>query len=148
MADLEKRDDRKDWLRWAIELLRRGVWAGDIITVHGPHPGASCMWGETEGQLDVGAGWYGTPFATVEFRTVSGIRGIYDVRGVTVRNRDTREKLALLRASELSPKARRWMAVAQPLCKKLTDSAVADAMEAREQRKRFRVKPEQEKAPL
>src|SRR6266851_3108367 len=104
MAELEKRNDRKDWLRWAIELLRRGIWAGDVITVHGPHvPHVPYMWGETEGWLDgQGLG------STFRFRTPSGIRRIYDVRGVIVRNEEG-ERFPVLRISELSPKARRWL---------------------------------------
>jgi|HubBroStandDraft_1064217.scaffolds.fasta_scaffold05938_2 hypothetical protein len=37
MADLNKRNDREDWLKWAIEFMKRGLWAGDCITVDGPH---------------------------------------------------------------------------------------------------------------
>ena len=52
MAELEKHGNRKDWLRWAIEFLRRGIWIGEVITVHGPHPSAPYMWGEVDGWVD------------------------------------------------------------------------------------------------
>jgi hypothetical protein len=48
MADLNKRDDREDWLKWAIEFMKRGLWAGDYITVHGPHSPADYMWDEAD----------------------------------------------------------------------------------------------------
>jgi len=119
MADLEKHGDRKDWLRWAIELLRRGIWAGDVITVHGPHgPDSPFMWGEVEGWLDGAPG--GGLFT---FRTASDICGIYDVRGVRVRD-DDGNSFPLLPPSELSPKARRWLLVAERLCAQLTVEAI------------------------
>lgn len=109
MAFLDKRCDHKDWLRWPIELLRRGVWAGETITVHGPHgPDTPCMWGETEGECD-GSGL----LRTFHFRPMSGIRGIYDVRGVTIRDVEEGEKYPVLRMSELTPKARRWLSNAR-----------------------------------
>jgi hypothetical protein len=75
MAELEKRRNRKDWLRWAIELLCRGIWAGETITVHGPHgAGASFMWGDTDGWIDPRDDPYSG--CRVTFRTTSGIRGI------------------------------------------------------------------------
>jgi hypothetical protein len=37
MADLDKHLNREDWLRWAIEFMRRGLWLDQEITVHGPH---------------------------------------------------------------------------------------------------------------
>jgi hypothetical protein len=115
MADLDKQTDRLDWRRWAIELLRRGIWAGDTITVHGPHSPYDYMWGETEGETDEisGSGFC----RTFSFRTASGIRGIYDVRGVTVRD-DEGERYPVLPASELTVKARRWL-----LSAKAKDSA-------------------------
>jgi len=127
MAYLDKRgDDRKDWLRWAIELLRRGILAGETITVHGPHgPDAPFMWGETEGEID------GSGFGrTLRFRTVSGIRGIYDVRGVTVRDEEG-EKYPVLPVSELTPKARRWLAKARRVSNSLIEAAKAEAREVR-----------------
>ena len=33
MADLDKRENREDWLKWAIEFMRRGIWPEDVITV-------------------------------------------------------------------------------------------------------------------
>ena len=48
MADLNKRDDREAWLKWAIEFRKRGLWASDYITVHGPHSPADHMWGEAD----------------------------------------------------------------------------------------------------
>jgi hypothetical protein len=69
MADLEKHQDREDWLQWAIEFMRRGIWPEDIITVHGPHSPADYMWGE---------------MAHYTFQTAHGIRGIHDVHGVRI----------------------------------------------------------------
>jgi hypothetical protein len=55
MAALEKYDregTRREWVRWAIEFMRRGLWLGDVITVHGPH-GPEGMWGEADATEDV-----------------------------------------------------------------------------------------------
>jgi hypothetical protein len=46
MADLYKRGEQEDWLKWAIEFIKRGIWPEEYITVHGPHPEADFMWGE------------------------------------------------------------------------------------------------------
>src|SRR5208283_1866612 len=37
MAILDKERDRDSWLPWAIEFMRRGLWLGQEIEVHGPH---------------------------------------------------------------------------------------------------------------
>lgn len=114
MADLEKHGtDRPGWLRWAIALLKRGIWAADIITVHGPHgPEVPFMWGECYGELDGE-----TPGTMVEvtFRTRGRSRGIRDLRGLRVTESSSGDTFPLLKASELSPKARRWLRVAQRL---------------------------------
>jgi hypothetical protein len=115
MANLEKRLDRKDW-------LRRGIWAGETIIVHGQHGSdASYMWGETDGTSDPPDGLFSG--CKVAFRTASGIRGKYDIRGLRVH--DTHHTIYLkLPESGLSPKARRWLLVAERLSKKLTDAAI------------------------
>ncbi len=142
MAELEKHDNRKDWLRWAIEFLRRGIWVGEIVTVHGPHPGASYMWGEVDGWVDwfpptvdtkaqISNGWM-----SFAFRTASGIRSIYDIRGVRVWA-DGGENFPLLRESELSQRARRWLLVAVPLSKSLAAVAINEGHIGRRQRTRL-----------
>ena len=123
MAELEKHGDRKDWLRWAIEFMHRGIWPDETITVHGPHgPDASYMWGEAEGHLDLADRFEG---CSVVFRTASGIRGIYDVRGVTVKDREG-NKYPKLKLSELTSKARRWLAVAERLSERLIQDAISE----------------------
>ncbi len=114
MADLEKRDNHKDWLRWAIELMRRGIWADNTITVHGPHhPDAPFMWGEAWGTVD-GHNYN----ALFKFQTASGIRGIYDIRGVTIQDEEGNQ-FRIRSIRELSPKAQHWLKVARAELKKL-----------------------------
>ena len=53
MATLDKHTDRRDWLKWAIEFMRRGLWLDDEITVHGTHaPPANYIWGEATARID------------------------------------------------------------------------------------------------
>ena len=98
VADLDKRENREDWIKWAIEFVSRGIEPEDVITVHGPHSPADYMWGE---------------MGPYEFRTASGIRGIHDVRGVRVINTYSRQPCPLIPKSELSPKERRWLRTAR-----------------------------------
>jgi hypothetical protein len=111
MAHLQKDYDKQSWLRWSIELLRRGLWARDMITVHGPHPGAPYMWGEAEVSFDKAPGvcderLFGTE---VEFRTASNIRGFDDLRGLRVYDKEDRDTYPLLALTRLTPKARRQL---------------------------------------
>ena len=101
MADLNKRDNREDWLKWAIEFMKRGLWAGDYITVHGPHGPADYMWGEAD------AAWHGIGYSLrCEFQTARGIHSIHDVRGVRIVNGDERSvRFPPQRVSGLTPKA-------------------------------------------
>lgn len=114
MADLEKHQDREDWLRWAVEFMTRGLWADDLITVHGPHtPPADCMWGNAEAWID------GADMGAIcVFTTPRAIRGRHDVQGVRISS-DSGERFPILKASELTPKARRWLRAARTVLKRL-----------------------------
>jgi len=53
MTFLDRHRDREEWLKWAIEFARRGLWASPVIQVHGPHgPHADMMWSEAEACVD------------------------------------------------------------------------------------------------
>ena len=133
MSDLCKYENRNDWLVWAIELLKRGIWADDMIKVNGgPH--ASCLWGEAEGWTDGDGVTYGGTFT---FSTNSNIRGMYDVRGVRVTCKDTGERFPIRPISDLTPKARRWLRVARRLSSKLIEEAKREARECRAARARL-----------
>ena len=135
MAVLDKRRDREAWLKWAIEFARRGIWPSDGITVHGPHgPHAPYMWGDNEGFLDEPD----FPLLDVYYRTASGIRGIHDVRGVVIRDQETKNAYPVLPLKNLSPKLRRWLKVAQPLSARLTREAIKEARLYREQREQLK----------
>jgi len=127
MADLDKRDDREDWLKWAIEFMRRGLWAGDTIVVHGPHSPVDYMWGEAEARVDGGRSRIdGGPYwSQFEFRTASGIRGIHDVRGVRVKDAADGTPFPVLKLSELTPKAQRWLRMARRTKAKLQEERTA-----------------------
>jgi len=60
------------------------------------------------------------------FRTASGIRSIHDVRGVRIWA-DGGENFPLLRESELSQRARRWLLVAAPLSKSLIERGAGES---------------------
>jgi hypothetical protein len=112
MAELEKHSDRQASLRWATALLRRGVWADDVITVHGPHaPGAPYMWGECDGRIDGSPGRFGN--VHVSFQTAQ-CRRFTDLRGLKVRDEDG-DRFPILKASDLTPRARRWLSVAEKM---------------------------------
>ena len=109
MADLYRHVDREGWIRWAIEFVRRGLWPDDLITVHGPHAPYDFMWGEADATFD--GERLGGHFT---FRTASGIKGIFDVRGVRIRQTDGWEPcIALSKERDLSPNARRWLRAAR-----------------------------------
>src|SRR5260370_10279755 len=52
MSELDKPHDRKSWLTWAIEFLRRGLWLDEEFTVHGPHDPSGSMWGSAPARID------------------------------------------------------------------------------------------------
>lgn len=87
MAFLDRHENTEDWLKWAIEFVRRGLWPSHVIEVYGPHgPHADLMWGEAEASVD---GEYPACFdLEVVFKTASGIGGIHDVRGVRIEAKD------------------------------------------------------------
>jgi hypothetical protein len=74
------------------------------------------MWGDNEGFLDEPD----FPLVGVYYRTASGIRGIHDVRGVVIRDQETKEAYPVLPLKNFSPKLRRWLKVAQPLSARIT----------------------------
>src|SRR6266545_5377972 len=49
MADLDRDDAnyRKDWLEWAVQLARHGLWPGRCIRISGPHRGDR-YWGHAD----------------------------------------------------------------------------------------------------
>jgi hypothetical protein len=105
MADLDKRDAREDWLKWAIEFMKRGLWAGDYIAVYGPHSPADYIRGEADAASD-GLGYS----LRCEFHTARGIHSIHDVRGVRIVNGDQRSlRFPLQRVSDLTPNAQKWL---------------------------------------
>lgn len=108
MAELEKHREREEWLRWAIEFMRRGLWLDNTIIVHGPHSPHSFVWGEADAQLDSER-----DFPHVKFRTSSNIRNKFDVCGMRVWEDDqARQAFVVMKKSELTPKARRWLETA------------------------------------
>jgi hypothetical protein len=108
MAELDKHGEREDWLRWAIEFMRRGLWLDSTIIVHGPHSPYSFVWSEADAQLDGE-----NHFVGVKFRTSSNIRNKYDVRVVRIWENDRdRQTFAIMKKSALTPKARHWLETA------------------------------------
>lgn len=117
MAVLGKHDDRESWIKWAREFVRRGFRPPDFITVHGPHsPPGDCHWGEAECTRD------GNSDNVIEV-SFSSRRPChkYVVRNVVMWEHDEYGDAAyepdirfpLLKPSELSPRARRWLRVAE-----------------------------------
>jgi hypothetical protein len=98
-------------MRWAIEFVRRDIWPDDTITVHGPHSPADFMWGE---------------MGDYTFRTMPGIRGIHDVRGVRVSRLvyGYPQAFPLLATSALEPKKQRWLRTALRTLAKLRTSTL------------------------
>jgi hypothetical protein len=114
MADLEKHDelDRESWIRWSVEFMRRGLWPDDIITVHGPHSKTG-FWNnrgeevscEIDGTNDV---------VDVLFRSRKPHHtGKYDVRNVKFYDSNDGTVFPILKASELTPAARKWIKAAK-----------------------------------
>ena len=87
MAELHKRDDRRDWIRWAVEFMRRGLWLDESITVHGPHAPYDYMWGEADATVDDDG-----PSVEVTFATGRKIRGLRDLRGLRIVSNECGEK--------------------------------------------------------
>ena len=136
MGDLHKRDDREDWLKWAIEFMKRGLWADDYITVHGPHSPADYMWGEAQAEWDGVGHWL-----RCEFRTARRIRGIHDVRGVRIVDAyDGSIRYPIQKASELTPKAQRWLRAAQRTLGKLRENRQLEQREIAVLRERMRMR--------
>ena len=79
MAYLNKDDRREAWISWATEFVRRGLWPDHEIEIHGSHTPFDFIWGKAEAETHDGVP------ALIEFRTASGIRSRWDVRGVTIR---------------------------------------------------------------
>jgi hypothetical protein len=135
MAFLDKHGNREDWLKWAIEFMRRGLWVGEAVEVHGPHgPNADLMWGEAEASEEGGD----ESTFEVSFTTVRGITGIHDVRGVRIQVKEPfagiPERFPLRPEATLSRNARRWLKVARRVQAKLRDEAIATARQVRERR--------------
>ena len=101
MAHLHRDDEdpagRESWLKWAIELGRRGLVAGEYVTVHGPHESpADCMWGEADCGSVLRPG-----SLVVEFRTSPCI-SIWGVKGLNVWDKaNPEEKYAVVRSALL-----------------------------------------------
>lgn len=129
MALLDKRHDREDWLKWAIEFARRDIWPDETITVHGPHPGADFMWGEMD---------------HCTFRTRCGIRGIHDVRGVLIRKQIYGESVAhpIVPLRDLAPNLKRWLRAAQRTLATLRGRREAEQAEIELLRRRRVNRPE------
>lgn len=114
MAYLDRRHDRADWLTWAVEFMRRGLWLDEQITVHGPHDVSGAMWGEATARVD-GERWW----PDCAFRAFAK-RSKYRPTRIHIWNQDDKEqRFPLLKASELTPKAQRWLRVARRTLKKL-----------------------------
>jgi len=114
MANLHKWQDREDWLRWAIEFMRRGLWLADEITVHGPHDGSSRMWGDAEGWIDGDDHCAEYKFQAIASRNKYGRPNKYRPKQIRVWDADDKQtKFTVLKISELSPKAQRWFRVAR-----------------------------------
>jgi len=112
MAELGKHENRESWILWAIEFMRRGLWLGPEITVHGPHePPDNFMWGEAEASIDGEVDSLGL----CVFRTSQQARK-YHPSHVEIRDSDSPEIIfPLKKESELTPNARRWLKVARRL---------------------------------
>jgi hypothetical protein len=118
--------------------MRRGLWLGEYITVHGPHDApADRFWGEAEASLERDGDLF-----DVHFYSDRKIRNIYDVRNVRIfdgsaserRNTEDRAAFPILKPSELTPKARRWLKTAQHLKKKYHEEYLESNRIFREQK--------------
>ncbi len=113
MAELHKQHDRADWLTWAIEFMRRGLWLDEEITVHGPHDSTNRMWGDATARID-GKEWG----PDCSFQAVANRIYIWNAD-------DKDERFPVLKASELTPKAQRWLRIARRMLRKLRSELIA-----------------------
>lgn len=114
MADLNKHEDKKDWLTWAIEFMRRGLWLDEEITVHGPHDSSNAMWGSAFARKD-GHEWW----PECSFRA-DAKHGMYRPIGIRIWITDEEScTFPLLKTSELTPKAQKWLRTSRRTLKKL-----------------------------
>ena len=112
MADLHKRDDRIDWLTWAIEFMRRGLWLDEQITVHGPNDESRIMWGTATARID-GDEWG----PECDFRALAG-RSKYRPTRIVIWNAEDKDtRYTLMKLSDLTPQAQRWLRVARRMLK-------------------------------
>jgi len=105
---------REDWIRWAMQFMRRGLWLGDSIEVHGPHDSSGQMWGDAEAWTDDAASsrWAHRNYVSCVF-SASGTKSTHRLTNILVRSEPDRDDcFPVLKASELTPKARRWMRAA------------------------------------
>jgi hypothetical protein len=114
MADLDKHSDRESWLTWAIEFIRRGLWLDQEITVHGPHDSTNVMWGKASARID-GQVWG----PDCSFRAYANGSKYRPFRIRIWNGDDKDEQFLVLKASELTPKARKWLQVARRTLRKL-----------------------------
>lgn len=114
MAQLDKRDDRESWLTWALEFMRRGLWLDEEITVHGPHDSTNSMWGNATARVD-GQEWG----PDCSFLAVAK-RSKYRPARMRIWNTDDKEeRFPLLKVSEITPKAQKWLRAARRTLRKL-----------------------------
>ncbi len=119
MATLLKHVNRKEWRAWAIEFMRRGLWLGDEIDVHGPHDSSGKMWGDAYARID--GAQQSEPEPECSFRAVADPNKYLPAR-VQIRNKDDNQQVfQLLKTSDLTRQARRWLPVARRTLKKLRE---------------------------
>jgi hypothetical protein len=119
MANLHKRDDREDWLTWAIEFMRRGLWLDRYITVHGPHDASGAMWGDATAQVDGQEYWPECRFSAVAKRSK------YRPAWIRIWADEADMRFQVRKTSELTPKALRWMRAAESTLRKLRNERQA-----------------------
>ncbi len=108
MAELDKRTDHESWLTWAIEFMRRGLWLDQEIAVHGPHDSTNRMWGSASARID-GQEWG----PECSFRAFAK-RSKYRPVRIWIWNADDKhERFPVLKVSDLTPKAQKWLRAAR-----------------------------------
>jgi hypothetical protein len=106
--------DRESWLRLAIEFMRRGLWLSEAVTVHGPHEASNRMWGDFEGWVDgPGPRFADDNAVACDFNATADGSKYRPFRIVAWNQDDKSVNYPVLPASQLSPKARRWMKAAR-----------------------------------
>jgi len=118
MAILEKHIDREDWLRWAIAFMQLGLWLDVEFEVHGPHYPSGRMWGKVLARVDSTGENVPCVFLAKAHRSK------YDPVDIRVFMGDVNEpvetdRFPLVKASQLTPRARRWLRGAQRTANKL-----------------------------